>query len=138
MIVRPLLPFSPHFLFRGLPRVRIGFFPFGYYRGWGEIRHKKFLHISQLPRFVGLRVSLMEYILRSILHVISRLSKQTPKIASREAAERTHSWPVPRQGDRLIPSEWRGIAGISSTRGLSSGQFSENGRLKSRTFTARH
>src|SRR6478735_9966165 len=59
MIVRPLLPFSPHFLFRGLPRVRIGFFPFGYYRGWGEIRHKKFLHISQLPRFVGLRVSLI-------------------------------------------------------------------------------
>ena len=27
----------------------------GHYRDWGEIRHKKFLHISQLPRFVGLR-----------------------------------------------------------------------------------
>jgi len=46
----------------------------------------------------------MEYILRSILHVISNLSKQIPKIATRdEAAEKTHSWPVPRRGDRPIP-----------------------------------
>jgi hypothetical protein len=52
VIVHPLLPFSLHFLFGGLPRVRIGFFPFGYYRCWGEIRHKKFLHISRLLRFV--------------------------------------------------------------------------------------
>ena len=46
----------------------------------------------------------MECILRSILHVISNLSKQIPKIATRdEAAEKTHSWPVPRRGDRPIP-----------------------------------
>jgi hypothetical protein len=39
VVAHPFLPLRLHLLFRSLPRVRIGFLPFGYDRSWYVTRN---------------------------------------------------------------------------------------------------